>query len=266
MIKKAVFILMAVVLIFGTSCSRYQQLLKSNDNEKKYKKALIYYEEGDYNRALQLFDQVIPIYKGTEKAEKIQYRYAYAYYKQEDYILASYYFKKFTKNFPNSDKAEECAYLGAYCKYLDSPKYSLDQTNTFEAIDELQLFINRYPQSERVDKCNELMDELRHKLERKYFEIARLYLKMSDYKASIFTFDNVIKDYPGTDYREEILFLKVRANYEFAERSIEEKKEERYINTIEAFESLEQAYPDSEHLNKAKDMQATAHKYLKQIQ
>lgn len=257
---------MAGALVFGTSCSKYQQLLKSNDNEKKYQKALLYYEDEEYNRALQLFDQIIPVYRGTEKAEKIQYRYAYAYYNQEDYILASYYFKKFTKNFPNSEHAKECAYMAAYCKYLDSPKYSLDQTNTFEAIDELQLFINRYPNSERVDKCNELIDELRSKLEKKYFNIAKLYLQMSDYKAAIFAFDNVIEDYPDTEYREEILYLKVKANFQYAEKSIEQKKEERYINTIEAYETLEQAYPESEYLNKAREMYAMANKYLKQNQ
>ncbi len=123
--------------------------MKSDDFGLKYEKAMEYYDGEDYYRALNLFDQVIPFYRGTDKAEEIAYRYAYAYYHQGDFILASYYFDRFIKTFQTSDKTEECAYMKAYCKYLDSPEYNLDQTNTYAAIADLQLFINAYPESDK---------------------------------------------------------------------------------------------------------------------
>ncbi len=142
MFKKLIFFLFLISSVALISCSKYQKLLKGADNEAKYEAAIDYYEKDDYYRALQLFDPLIAVYRGTKKAETLYYYYAYCYYKQQDYILASYYFKRFVKNSPNSDKAEECVYLSAYCTYLDSPKYNLDQTNTYEAIKDLQLFIN----------------------------------------------------------------------------------------------------------------------------
>lgn len=258
MFKKPIFFLFLISSVALTSCSKYQKLLKSADNEAKYEAAIDYYEKGDYYRALQLFDPLITVYRGTKKAENLYYYYANCYYKQQDYILASYYFKRFVKNFPNSDRAEECVYLSAYCTYLDSPKYNLDQTNTYEAIKELQLFINMYPDSKLIDDCNELMDKLRNKLETKAFEIAKLYYKMGDYKASIFSFENIIKDFPDTQYKEEILFYIVRSYYKYAINSIKSKKKERYSFTVESYKNFLTIFPESDFMREASNIYENA--------
>lgn len=229
------------------ACSKYQKALKSSDNEKKYEMAMAYYEKGDYLRALQLFDQLIPVVRGTDKAEKLYYAYAHCYYYQEDYILASYYFKQFVKNFPLSEYAEECYFKSAYCMYLDSPRYSLDQTNTYDALKELQLFINMYPNSERIEECNKLIDDLRFKLQKKAFEIAKLYYKMEDYIAAITAFENILKDYPDTDYKEDILYYVILSYYHYADLSIESKKKERYQAAIDSFEKFNTFFPDSDY-------------------
>ena len=148
-------LLLVLVLV---SCGKHQKLVKSTDNEAKYAAAVDYYEKKDYYRALQLFQQLINFYQGTEKAEKMQFYYAYCYYYQKDYVLASYYFKRFVTNYPRSAFAEESMFMNAYCYYLDSPVSSLDQTNTYTAIKELQLFINLYSSSPRVAEANDLID------------------------------------------------------------------------------------------------------------
>ena len=254
MFKKGIFFLFLVSLVIITSCSKYQKLLKSTDSEMKYEAAIDYYEKGDYYRSLQLFDQLVVIIRGTKKAENLFYYYAYCYYHQEDYISASYYFKRYAKNYPNGDKAEECIYMSAYCTYLDSPKYNLDQTNTYNAIIELQLFINMYPNSERIADCNELIDKLREKLEIKYFEIAKLYYKMGDYKAAIFSFENIIKDFPDTQYKEVILLYILKSYYNYALNSIESKKFERYSSAVESYNNLIYLFPESKFLEDASNI------------
>ncbi|MDP2423321.1 MAG: outer membrane protein assembly factor BamD, partial [Bacteroidales bacterium] len=209
MFRKNVFIAL-VLLLTVSSCSKYQRLVKSTDYEEKYQMAMVFYEQTDYYRALQLFDQLLPFYRGTDRAERLSYYYAYAHYHQRDYVLGSFYFKRFAKTFPRSQFAEECAFMSAYCQYLDSPKHSLDQTNTNEAIKELQLFINMYPQSGRIEECNRLIDNLRAKLELKDMEIARLYFKMENYTAAITAFKNVLKAFPETRFREEIMLSILR--------------------------------------------------------
>ena len=248
MFQKTGFILLISIVIVVASCSKHQKLLKSTDNEMKYDKAIEYYEEGDYYRALQLFEQLIPVYRGTNKAEKLYYYYAYAYYHEREYIMASYYFKRFSLNFPSSEFAEEASFMAAYCKYLDSPRYSLDQSVTREAIDAFQLFINRFPFGEKAQEANEYIDELRKKLERKSYNIASLYFKMEDYRAAIVSYNNLLEEYPDTEFKEDVLYKIVNAYYNYAMKSIEEKQQERFENAVKAYYDFVALYPESRYV------------------
>ncbi len=249
-----------LILLMVNACSQYQRLLQSDDYELKYEKALEYYEEEEYGRAITLLGDVIPAYRGTAEAERINYYFAKAHFHNGEYMLASHYFKSFVEAYPNSEHAEEFLFLSGYCQYLESPRYSLDQTSTRQAIRELQSFINRYPYSDRVSDANELIDELRYKLEKKHFEIGKLYYNISDYQASATTLETYIKDYPDSEYREEAMFLTVKAYYEFAYNSVPQRQEERYEKTVDAFYAFESRYPDSEKMDEARSMyeQATA--------
>ncbi len=265
MIRKGIFSLLILLLAVLTSCSKYQKLLKSTDNENKYEMAITYYEEKDYYRAIQLFDQLLPFFRGTEKAERMAYYYANAHYEQKDYILASYYFSQFSTNFPTSKNAEEAAYMSAYCNYLESPPSSLDQAVTLDAIKDLQLFINRYPKSERVAKANGLIDELRLKLESKALNIADLYFKMKDYKAAIINFQNLIKDFPDTRHREKAMFYIAKSYSFYADSSIDSKKGERYQLCSEAVDNFLANFPESSLNKEARQIQKNVQKQLQNL-
>jgi outer membrane protein assembly factor BamD len=255
-----------LLLIVTASCSKYQRLLKSTDNELKLEKAIEYYERGDYNRAIGLLTDVIPAFRGTQKAETINYYFAMAHFKQRDYLLASHYFKSFAASFPNSEHAEEFLYLSAYCKYLESPRSTLDQTTSREAIQELQAFINRFPNSERVEDAHELIDELRFKLEEKVFQNAVLYYNLRDYTAAITTFNTMIRDYPDTQFREEALFYIIRANFDFAEMSIPQRQIERYGRVVTAYNNLLRQFPETRFMSQATRMKETAQSEIERLQ
>jgi len=265
MLKKSGTGLLTIVLLglFLGSCSDYQKIVSSSDYDLKYKKSIEYYEKKDYTRASALMEELLPLYRGTDKAEEINYRYAYCYYYQQDYIMAGYYFKNFVTSFPNSPFAEECAYMVAYCFYEDSPNSSLDQANTYKAMDELQMFMNQHPGSKRTEDCNKLIDELREKLVKKSFDSATLYYKLGDYKAAITALNNALKEFPDTHYREELLFLVLKSNYEYASRSFYDKMKERFQNTVEAYLGFKEEFPESKHLKEAERIYTNASKYLK---
>ena len=214
---------------------RYQKLLKSTDYELKYDRAIIYYDKKDYYRALPLFEELLNIYKGTTKAQEIYYYYAYCHYGMGDYLLSSYHFKNYTSTFPKGIHAEECQFMNAYCYYRQSPEPSLDQETTLKAINEFQLFANLYPQSSRIVRCNELIDELRFKLESKSYETGKLYFKTENYRAAVVAMNNTLKDFPATKYKDELLYLILKANYSLAINSIEDKKASRLQDAIEAY-------------------------------
>lgn len=250
------FIILSFMMV--NACSQYQRLLQSDDFELKYEKAIEYYEDEEYGRAITLLSDVMPAYRGTAEAERINYYFAKAHFHNREYMLASHYFKSFVDAYPNSEHAEEFLFLSAYCQYLESPRYSLDQTSTRQAIRELQNFINRHPQSDRVSDANELIDELRYKLERKHFEIGKMYYNISAYQAAAKYMETYIKDYPDSEYREEAMFLTVKAYFEFAYNSVEERQEERFEDTVDAFYAFKSRYPESEKMDEARRMYAHA--------
>ncbi|MBC7410904.1 MAG: outer membrane protein assembly factor BamD [Bacteroidia bacterium] len=260
---KYFYLLFFIVASTFGGCSKYSKILKSSNYELKYNYACQYYEKQSYSKALPLLEELLTIFKGTEKGEKIYYYYCKTNYELGDYILAGYHCKIFARNYPNNEHAEECAYLHAYCFYLDSPKYSLDQTNTLAAIEEMQVFINEHPNSTRVAQANEIIDKLRYKIATKQYEAARHYYFVENYKAAIVAFENVIKDNPSTPYREKTMVAIIKSYYLLAEQSIDLKKAERYQLSIDNYYKFVDAFPISEQL---KECESIYNKCVKQKQ
>lgn len=242
----------SLVVLFMCSCQGYEKLLKSNDYKKKYSEAMRYYKKGDYTRASTLFDQCAPVMRGTNQADTVYFYQALSYFKQSDYILSGHYFRAFSTTYGGSPFAEESAYMGAYCYYLTSPRPELDQTNTVQALQAIQLFLIRYPESSRADECRNYIDELRNKLVEKSYISAKLYFDLDDYKASIVALNNSLIQYPESKYREEILFMLVKSSYLYAEGSIWSKQKERYQLAIDEYYTFAAEFPQSKYIKDAK--------------
>jgi len=252
--KITTILLLALVL---NSCGEYQKVLKSDDYNYKYTKAVAYYETEDFNRAMPLFNELSTVLRGTAKMQEVSYYFAYCHYSNGDNLMAAYLFKNYTQNYPNSKHTEECAYMAAYCYYLEAPNFSLDATNNYKAIKELQAFVNKFPVSDRVEKCNTLLDELRATLSKKAFENAKQYFITENYKSAIIALDNVLIDFPSYTNREEVHFLIVKSSYLLAINSISTKVVDRLKSTLDVYEQFKDNYPESYYI---KDLDNTYNK------
>jgi outer membrane protein assembly factor BamD len=238
-----------------TACDNYNKLLKSTDYDLKLRKAKEYYDKKYFIRSAQLYEELIPVVKGTDRAEEVYYYYTWSEYNLGDYILCQYHFKNYTRQFPMGKHVEECYYMNAFCYYLNSPNYKLDQTNTKNAIKEFQSFVDFFPQSTRIDSCNLLIDKLRSKLEHKDYEIIKQYYNLMDYyrdpMATVVACKNFVKEYPSSTYNEEMYYLIIDAYYTLAQRSVPSKKEERLNGAIENYVKFLDLYPKSPYLSRA---------------
>lgn len=227
--KKSLFILTMVMSLLLSACkNEFEKIRASGDIDRIYAKALEYYDQEEYQKAQTLFELIVSNYRGRQEAEEIYFKYAYTYYKLEDYILATYYFKNFTNTYATSSLREEAEFMAAYSNYRLSPVHRLDQGYTESAIEGLQLFVNTFPNSSRVEECNRLIDEMRKKTERKAHESAQLYFDLREYQAAIQTFENVLRDFPDTENVEQIRHMVARSAYLLAKNSFVEKQKERY--------------------------------------
>jgi outer membrane protein assembly factor BamD len=236
-----------LLTILFSGCGEYEKILKSDDYDLKYDKALSYYEQEKYIKATTIFEQILPRFRGTEKSEKINFLNAKSYYLMGDYIMGEHHFRTFFKTYANSEYAEESYFLAAYCYYNLSPRPSLDQEYSYKAINSFTLFMNRFPGSERVKECNVLIEELQDKLSEKSYLNAILYFNLSDYKASRVAIQNSLEEYPDTKFREELLYLKLNSQFLLSENSVTEKQKERYQTTLDEYYSFIEEFPVSNY-------------------
>lgn len=242
--KPAFLLIIITALLF--SCSPYQKVLKSDDVGLKFHVADSLYNVGKYRKALKLMEQIVPEYRGKPQGEKLMFLYSDAFYQLGDHHLASYQFDRFATSYPSSIKAEEAVFKSAKSYYYLSPRYSLEQEDTYTALEKLQSFVTQYPDSEFMAEANQLVQELSEKLEEKSFNIAKQYYIISDYKAAITSFGNFLLDYPGSKYREEAYYYRFLAAYDLAIRSIPGLVEERLLNSKEYYQTFKRYYPESE--------------------
>jgi outer membrane protein assembly factor BamD len=249
-----------LIAFLAVSCSKFRKIQKSNDWELKYRAAMEYYENKDYYRASTLLEEILPIIRGRPEAEKAQFYFAYSYYYQRQYLLSAHYFQTFYQLYSRSEYAEEALYMYAYSLYLDSPNYNLDQSNTIDAIQAIQNFLNKYPRSRYREQSNALIDEMQVKLEEKAYQNAYLYYKLQRYldgeglKAALIAFDNFQSDYPDSRFNEEICYLKVECAYKIAKRSVRSRQKERLDDTIEYYLYFIDKFPQSQRIRDAENI------------
>lgn len=259
------FLITLIILISLSSCSEYQKALKSEDVAVKFAKGTELYDAGKYNKANRLFEQIVPQYRGKPQAEKLMFMHANSFYMMKDYYLGAYRFEQFADAYPKSEKAEEALFLSSKSYYMLSPVYSKEQKETRDGLEKLQLFINRYPESQYIAEINQMVKELDYKLEKKDFEIAKQYNHISDYEASIKSFDNFLLQFPGSSFREEAMFYRLDAAYKLAINSTERKKEARVGNALSFYSSFKKSYPNSEHVSEVEAMSAELNSLSEQI-
>ncbi len=267
--RRLLYILLLAVVAL-TSCSTYNKVYKTNDYDYRYETAKAYYLEGKYVNAAELLESMVTMLKGGDKAEESLVLLARCYYESKDYETASQYFKVHYSNYPRGEYAEYTRFYSGKSLFMDTPEPELDQTNTYTAINELQLFMEYYPHSAYNSEAQEMIMKMHDVLAKKIYLSAKLYYDLGDlayignnYQASIVTAQNALKDYPYTNLREELSILILRAKYQMAHKSIEAKKLERYRNTIDEYYAFKTEFPDSKYMKEADKFYKEAIQFVK---
>lgn len=264
--RLTIFLLTILALTALSSCGGYEKLLKSTDYEAKYEAAMRYYNEGQYHRARDLFENLALNYRGREHAEDVAWYYGKSLMETGHYYTAAYQFKSFTKRFPYSPHAEEAAYLSAYSQYMESPSYSLDQTMTKDAISEFDQFAERYPQSVHIPEVNNYLDEMRYKLMQKDYEIALGYYTTESYRAAVVALTSFLSNYPESPFREDAMYYIIKSGYEYAINSREDKMKERLQQVTGNFEKFAATFQNSKYMGECQTIYTKCKEAINQLE
>lgn len=258
-----------VLVLFSTifiSCSDYSKILKSEDYTAKFDLANKYFDAEKYMQSIALYEQVYQRYPKQSEGEVSYFRIGKAYYLSNDFFMGGYFLGQFIARFPYSPKVEEATFISALCSVNQSPNKSLDQTETEIAINNLQQFVDRFPNSELVDSCNNIMDRLQFKIETKSFDAVRLYSKTMNYRAAVTSAEIFTTNYPISKYKEEAQYILVSNSYYLAKNSVDSKKLERTEQTLERYRTFAVEYPSSKYLKGLKTLNDELEKQLEKLE
>lgn len=246
------FLSLLLLVFLISSCGPFAKLEKSTNWEELYNGANKYYQEGEYSKAIILYEKVLPIIKGSEKAELAEYNYANCHFKTKRYIESAGYFNTFYRTYNRSPLAEEALFMNAYSLYLDAPDYNLDQQSSKEAVAAIQQFVTRFPGSASYERAMEMLKDLEGRFEKKAYSEAEMYYRLKDglfpgdfYRACIINFQNFAKDYPESKHNEELAYKLVEVGFGYAKNSAFDKKEERLNDAIRFADTFYRKYPES---------------------
>ncbi|HBJ76560.1 MAG TPA: outer membrane protein assembly factor BamD [Porphyromonadaceae bacterium] len=246
-----------LLLWIVSSCGSYYKVSRYKTNEQKWEGANQLYGQKKYLQSATLFSELLPVLKGTSREEECLYLLAQSYYKQNDFESSGHYFRRYYSSYPAGSHVSEAVYYCGYGYYLSSPNYELDQSaTTMRALEEFNLFLEYFPEHEKAQEVQGLIDEMNNKLAYKQYKTAELYYNLGDYLGNnylscVVTAKNTLNDYPYTKHREELYILILRARFQEAHRSVETKKQERYRNVIDEFYNYKNEYPEGKYLNEA---------------
>ena len=263
--RKFIFL---IPLLLLASCGEYNKVLKSNDIDYKFDYAKRAFEQRKFTQSTTLLEPLIVPLRGGPKGEEALFLLAMSYYENKDYLNSGINFKTYYSRYPKGKFAELARFYSGYGYYLDSPDPQLDQTMTVKAIEELQGFIDYFPNSDKVTIAQNAMFEMQDKLTLKELQNAQLYYNLGNYMgnnylAAIITAQNALKNYPYSKYREDFELLILKSKYQEARQSVDEKRNERYRDVIDEYYSFENNFPESKNLHEAKNIYEIARRHVK---
>jgi len=234
-----------ILSVFIYSCSSSEGSdIKTDDPEQAFRIAKRKFDNKDYLEAIDDFSFIKIKFPGTSVSDKAQFYLADSYYHREEYILAAYEYESMLKNYPLSRLLPETRYKLGLCYYNLSPKYSLDQEFTRYAIEELELYIELYPEDKHVRDAEKKLNELKDKLAYKNYRTGILYMKMDDYKAAALYFKSVYEEYVDSDWADDAMIGE-------ADALINAKKNDEAKKVLDRFYKL---FPKSTLKSKADNL------------
>jgi len=233
--------------------------MKSENKQLQVQVADSLYAAEKYGKAINLYEKVVPQYRGTDSAATIALKFANALYFDKRYPESGYQFDTYRNSYIGDPNREYATFMIGKSLYEMAPIYSKDQQPTERAMAKFQDYINLYPNGEFLDDANGLVDEMRFKLDRKAYEIAKNYHKRAPYSrggfvSAITSFENFIIDHPGSEFQDDAHFYLLDSQYNYAINSFPSLIPERLKIAKEYYDTFATRFPESEYIAQANEM------------
>ena len=208
--------LILTLFVLSNCSSKDQKIVKPQKIiplEILYNEAYSNFENGKYNEAVKLFEDVQKNYSYTEWAAKALLLKSYIYYDSSRYILALENLKNYKKLYSGNKEIEYVEYLIAICLFEQINISARDQTNTRLSFQQFNKVIKNYPNTPYAEDLKLKLDLINDQLAGKEMYVARYYQKREKWLAALKRLTNILEKYQTTIYIEEALHRMVEIHY-----------------------------------------------------
>lgn len=167
-----------------------------------------------YEDAVALFEEVERQHPYSAWARRAMLMKAFAYYQDNDYEEAIQSVDQFVSLHPGNKDAPYAFYLKAMCNYERIRDVGRDQAFTVDALTSLNDVIRRYPDTEYARDARLKLDLTYDHLAGKEMYVGRFYLRDNKHISAINRFKTVLEKYQTTSHVPEALHRLVEAYLE----------------------------------------------------
>jgi len=200
------FWLSILCLILCAGCSSTDdEKFSDQPVETLYNKGMDLLEQGSYQKAASIFDEVDRQHPYSKWATKAQTMAAYAHYKGQKYERALAALESFLQLHPAHEDVPYALYLEGLCYYEQLSPAARDQKDAQMAFNIFQDLNQRFPLSDYARDARLKMQLLEDAMAGKEMEIGRFYQAKKSYAAAINRFKVVTTKYQTTQHVEEAL-------------------------------------------------------------
>ncbi len=189
--------------------------------QRLYSEAKDNLNDGDYERAIKLYETLEARYPYGRYAQQAQLEIAYAYYKDQEPISAIAACDRFIKLHPNHPNVDYAYYLkglanfteeqGLFSRFSNQDMSERDPKAARESFAAFKELVTRFPDSKYAEDSRARMKYLVNAISANEVHVAKYYLKREAYVAAANRAKSVVTNYPETPAIEEALAIMVVA-------------------------------------------------------
>lgn len=159
----------------------------------------------------------------------------------ESYVLAINEFREFLNFYPTYERAHYAQFKLAMAHFYQMKDPMRDQTETRDAIRELQVYVTKYADKPLIDEAKQHLREARDRLDSWEVGVAEHYYRIKWYPGAIGRLVPLVKSDPEFTGRDKAFFI-LAASYEKVKQPAQALPlYERLVNEFERSDYLEQA-------------------------
>ena len=179
---------------------------------KLYEDGLRLFHEGQYKKAVAVFDKIEALYPFSQMAIDGSLVAAVAHYELGNYAESASLAEGYIDSYPSSKSIDYAYYVRILAKYMQIPDLGLDQEVALEVRNLAHEFVRMFPSSRHLGEVSERLAAVKQHLAAREFMIGRFYLKQGGYIAAIKRFRSLISGYPDSAYTHEGLYRLMEAH------------------------------------------------------